>query len=343
MDLFITHSTALHYLRTQSEGVHRRTVPFAGSESESAAAADRAVGTASASHTNRADGGSRTNRSLKLYDFSAVPDETPLHLSVASKPQRLRKTGIKCHLLEASRLPPQSFVPVSPGVYSASPELCFVNLAGELPFLALIELGFELCGSYSVDRSTDRGFSDRQPLTSAARLAEYARDASGLHGSATAQRAARYVIDGAASPKESQLAMLLTLPTRLGGYGFEKPQLNGAVDVPPSLQREFKAKHLYCDLYWPDHDVAVEYDSDQYHTGPERSTHDSERQTKLKRLGVEPISVTKDQLYDANSFETVVKLVAKYTDKRLRIRSSNFLQRRWELRRALFGRDRVEP
>ena len=337
MDLFITHSTALHYLRTQSEGVRRRTAPFAGAEPESAETADRADRVSRASRAARAD------RRLKLYDFSEVPDETPLHLAVASKPQRLRRAGIECHLLEANRLPPQSFVPVSPGVYSASPELCFINLAGELPFLALIELGFELCGSYSIDRSTDRGFADRQPLTSAARLAEYARDASGLHGSATARRAARYVIDGAASPKESQLAMLLTLPTRLGGYGFEKPQLNGAVDVPPSLQREFKAKHLYCDLYWPDHDVAVEYDSDQYHTGPERNTHDSERQTKLKRLGVEPISVTKDQLYDANRFETVVKLVAQYTGRRLRIRSSTFPQRRWELRRALFGRDRVEP
>lgn len=331
MDLFITHSTALHYLRTQSEGVHRRTVPFDGAEPESAKPA---------THADRA---SRASRSLKLYDFSEVPDETPLHFSVAARSQRLRTPGIECHLLEASRLPPQSFVPVSPGVYAASPELCFVNLASELPFLALIELGFELCGSYSIDRSTDRGFSDRQPLTSAARLVAYTEQIREVHGSKPARRAARYVIDGAASPKESQLAMLLTLPMSLGGYGFEKPQLNGAVDVPPSLQREFKAKHLYCDLYWPDHDVAVEYDSDQYHTGPERTTHDSERRTKLKRLGVEPISVTKDQLYDANSFETVVKLVAQYTGRRLRIRSSTFLQRRWELRRALFGRDRVEP
>ena len=320
MDLLFTHNTALHYLRSQPDGVSRRTIELPGTA-------------AAVKDTRRPS----THSNLPtIYDITAIPDEVPLHISVTTKSERIHEPGIECHTLSPEHIPPLSFTPVSKGVYTASPELCFVNMANELPFLALVKLGFELCGSYSLGGDAERGFIDRRPLTTASRLAEFATQAQGMHGAKSARKAASYVIDGAASPMETALAMLLCLPHSLGGYGIERPVLNGTVNVPPSLQRTLRARRFKCDLLWPDHHLDVEYDSDRYHTGAERITHDADRRNALKRLGIDVIVVTRERAMNVNRFDETAQIIAKSTGKRLRIRNDSFLQRRGELRRTLF-------
>ena len=101
-------------------------------------------------------------------------------------------------------LPGSSILRASDDVLVSSPELCFFQMASQLPLVKLIELGYELCGSYSLINSdgvgpgqaagqaagqtagqaasqaatgqaaTGQGFLQRPPLTSAKRLDVFA-------------------------------------------------------------------------------------------------------------------------------------------------------------------------
>lgn len=116
-----------------------------------------------------------------------------------------------------------SFVKVSHGVFVASPEACFAQMAGELSFEQLVKLGMELCGSYALSSRADAGFLFREPLTSVRRLRCYLEKASGMNGAKRARASLSYVLDGSASPAETNLVMLLCLSTRRGGYGLPLP------------------------------------------------------------------------------------------------------------------------
>lgn len=319
MDFVITHNTALHYLRAQNGGLHRRTL-----------------------HPSRS---TRPNTELTCYDVTDIPEEEPLHAAIFSEEERRRSPqGVTWHLLKLDELPPRSFVPVSTKVWADSPELCFVHMAAQLPFVPLVELGYELCGSYSRDPDSPRGFTDRKPLTSAQALTDYADAAAGMYGARQARRAARYVLDGAASPMETAVAMLLCLPSSRGGYSFEAPQLNGAVSVPTSMQKSVGAKTLHCDLLWPQYDAAIEYNSDQYHSDGRSKDRDSERSNVFERLHIRVIEVTRKDALDVYRFEDVVaKGLAEATGRRLRIRSKRFEQERRNLRTALFSWGRIVP
>ncbi|MCL1895345.1 MAG: hypothetical protein FWG03_02225 [Clostridiales bacterium] len=117
------------------------------------------------------------------------------------------------------------------GLMVSSPEFCFLQMAGQLTLAKLIELGYELCGVYSMPNADDknvpeRGFYNRQPLTSIKKLKAFLDSMPGVKGRKKAMRALRYLRDGSASPMETKLAILLTLPYMLGGYGFSLPEMN---------------------------------------------------------------------------------------------------------------------
>ena len=69
--------------------------------------------------------------------------------------------------------------------------------------------------------------------------------------------------------------------------------------------------YFCCDLLWPEARVAVEYDSTMFHTGARRIAADSERRNALAYLGVDVVSVTRDQLMDPLRMDGVVRLLQK--------------------------------
>ena len=222
----------------------------------------------------------------------------------------------------------------------SSPELCFVQMATELSLVDLVLLGFEFCGGYRLDkvREPERGFSDGPPLTSVTKLDTFIRKTPGLKGHKNAQRALGFIADGSASPMETILTMLLTLPYRLGGYGFPMPQLNCPIEVV-ATSRGFQTKRTFKgDLYWSDERVDVEYDSDAYHAAHERIDPDAKRRNALIAGGVKVITVTKAQTM---SFSAMCKLVAelsKLLKKRLQYPVPEFYQQNLDLRKQLLGR-----
>jgi len=204
----------------------------------------------------------------------------------------------------------------------------------------LIELGYEMCGSYSLPVAGDqktpgRGFYNRLPLSNIKKLTEFIASMPGFKGRKKAARALRFILDGSASPMETKLSILLTLPYKLGGFGLPMPELNVRIK-PRKTDRRTTGKEFYvCDLFWPDKDVAVEYDSNLFHTGSAHITDDSKKRNALKAMGIGVITVTTQQIYDNSEFEMAARTIAKDLDKRLVYKNPGFAAAHDELRRLL--------
>jgi len=294
-------------------------------------------------HADEALAGKRlraTNPSAKPLNVKDLKNEnpwnhdTPLHVLVGSDNARKNCRGLHCHI-SSGEFPDGSFIQMTQGLAVSSPELCFLQMAGELSFTDLVMLGYEFCGSYRLD-SSDQGFRGDLPLTSGARLNSYITKAAGLKGRTKASRALRFIADGSASPMETILTLLLILPYRFGGYGFPKPQLNYRIDMPADSEKTAGKPYYICDLYWPDGKVDVEYDSDAYHTGPERIANDAIRRNALISVNVTVVTVTRMQIIDTQSFRKLAELLSQRLGKRLKYPKKEFATRHASLRREFF-------
>jgi len=275
---------------------------------------------------------------IRLKVFSKF--DLPVHVLIGNPDCRRTSKILKQHVF-SGETPVGCFINVGDGLMISSPEFCFLQLSDQLVLPELIELGYEFCGSYSMPLADDpsvpeRGFYNRPPLTSVAKLEVFLRSMPGTRGHQKAIRALRYLLDGSASPMETKLAMLLTLPKMLGGYGFSLPVLNKRVDLSKAEKAKFGREFYVCDMLWPDKNIAVEYDSDQQHTGSNRIASDSKRRNALASLGIRVVSVTKLQLYNSVELRRAAKTIARHMNKRLSL-GNGFPAAHRELRKELLG------
>lgn len=268
----------------------------------------------------------------------------PVEVTVAFDKNRRVSPLVRSHVLSAS-LPQGSIIRVDDRLLVSSPELCFMQLANTLAESKLIKLGLELCGTYSLPgphaRSLDsdlagKGFYERPALTTLKKLDALLSRMNGVRGKRQAAQALRCLANGSASPMETILTMLLTLPNRLGGYGFPLPELNALI-VPAKTAKHSVSKSFYsCDLFWPDLNLAVEYDSDSHHASAERIANDSKRRNSLSLLGITVITVTNQQVRNKVEFERVAKQLAVNLGIRLRHKEKpGFVQAQSKLRALL--------
>lgn len=262
----------------------------------------------------------------------------PLNILVANGSARKSTVGLKCHSATLE-FPYCSFIRVEPGLVVCSPELCFMQMASELSFVELVTLAYELCGSYRLGNKSDpdRGFRDDLPLTSTARLIEYATKAIGQKGRVKALRALAYTADNSASPMETILTLLLALPCKQGGYGFSLPRLNYPLDVPRKTKSSGDKPRYYCDLYWPDSKLAIEYDSDAYHAASDRIARDAIRRNALSLAGATVITVSRRQIQSTTEIHKIAVLLSKHQNRRLRLPLTEFTGRRATLRKQLLS------
>lgn len=201
-------------------------------------------------------------------------------------------------------------------LYTCSPELTFLQLAGERgDLVAGIETGLALCSSYRVDRSRRAGVARREapdaPLTSARRINAFLDRVPGTRGVDAARRSLAYVRDGSRSPRESHLAMIYGLPIRLGGFGLGMPQLNPGVRtaVRRDAYGDARAQDRYPDLRFEHADsrgrtriALLDYDGDAEHgRGGRKAGRDAARRNELEFLDVDAcFSMTSTQAGDFN-------------------------------------------
>jgi len=276
---------------------------------------------------------------------SVVPSELsyPINLSISSQ-TAIRNTKTIQSRLFSGQTQKGCFISVDDGLVVSSPAFCFFQMANDLPLVKLIQLGYELCGTYSLRdigeyspgvEATDKTLYGRPQLTGIKKIKALTARLKGVNGQKKADRALRYITDGSASPMETIITMLLTLPYQLGGYGLPLPELNKAIYTGHAGKRKSGKPDFKCDLFWSKANLAIEYDSDFYHTGADRIASDANRRFSLIELGITPISVTSRQVLNRGEFENRAKLVARKLGKRLRYNEVTFLKANRELRGLL--------
>lgn len=260
----------------------------------------------------------------------------PLHLLVASDTARRDSRRVRCHVCRTP-LPEDAFALWSHDVYLSSPAFCFLQMAESLSIPRLILLGCELCGTYRPSSDPDAPLKTRKPLASAANLTSFIDRMAAPWPTQRARVALAWVVDGAASPLEGVVVILLCLPRKHGGYALPKPHINYRIEIPDAMRNLTDRRYFSADFCWPEHRLIVEYDSDAHHTGPDRIARDSARRNALNSMGYRVITLTTRQLFDAAEFDRVAQQIAHHLGIRQRPVDYNLEERREALRADLLG------
>lgn len=241
--------------------------------------------------------------------------------------------GVETHVTRRP-YPRGSFLRVAEEVYVPCPELCFVQAAQLATLHELVKIGSALCGAFYLDPWASGGLRARAPLTSRARIEAFMASCPGLKGAQAARRALPLLMEGAASPPEIFLRMVLGLPTFYGGYGLRGSCANYRMEVSRDAQAISGCSTLVPDLYWPEHRLVVEYDSNAEHLTSDQAVRDSKKRLALTRDGFKVITVTTRQLGQPGSMRYVAQEVARSLGRAFRLRGRQFPAKHAALYRA---------
>lgn len=256
-----------------------------------------------------------------------------MELVVDSDNQRTDREHFSYHVC-TQRIPQRSYRRVGVGLYVAQPELCFLQMATKLSLVGLVQLGMEMCGSYRLDG--DNGFvSACQPLMSKESLLRFLADAKGCYGVEKARRAARLIVEGSASPRETQTCIRLCLPLRYGGYSLPSPVMNGLMELTREQQRLSNRSRLYGDLYWPERNVLLEYNGEQFHASREQMARDAIRANAVSAQDVRMFTVTAGVYGNSIAFDALAREVQRALRVRYRAPNETQLELRNRLPREL--------
>ena len=222
---------------------------------------------------------------------------------------------------------------VGSGVYTTSPEFCFVQLARSLPLHDLVKAGNALCSTFYLTPTGSRQLNARPALTTPEKIRRFIEKNPGLHGVKKARKALGLMVARAASPPEAFLATVLSAPSRYGGFGLPKPLLNQRIHLSQQAKTIVGSSTLKPDLLFPEKRLAIEYDSDSEDLAPQQVTRDSLRRMALERDGYRVITVTARQLGNPAKMREVARQASTQLGVRLRPQSAHFS----EQQRMLFA------
>lgn len=239
-------------------------------------------------------------RAPHLHELAGLVDTAPLQQ--LSKPLTLltphrderRSTAAAIYICQQGPFPEGSLVAIGYDAASettlavCSPELLFIQATKSCSAFDTIALGFELCG----------GYMGKEPVSTPERLSSFAEKAQGMSGAKQARRYARHVLPNATSPEVTRLAMLVHLPRSLGGLGVSAPQLDARIPAPDEAARIIGSRHFAPDLFWPELNVAVEYDSREWHSAQTHAEHTRRKELAYSLAGVDVISLDQKQVRD---------------------------------------------
>lgn len=255
--------------------------------------------------------------------------DEPISVLVSTNNDLRHSNGIKYHKCSAS-LAPYSFCRLDRDLYVSTPEHLFVRYAQLASFIELLLIGICLMGTYTVIDGENCRISNRdEPLMKLKSLKKYLSCCRHIPGIANAKKALPYLIEGAESPKEAELALLLSLPKRYGGFNLPKPIFSMQL-ISKSNTNGFYS--LRPDLCWPKAKIAIEYESKTWHSGEERFEQDSLRRNTIRSLGWDVTTVTRKEIGSLDKIEMIAESIrlrmglkkdtrGNSFDKRLALRS----------------------
>ena len=272
-----------------------------------------------------------------IYGKSETAREALVELLVFTDSLRRKSQALHASVWSCE-VPDGSFYSLGSGVFVESPEFLFLRMATTLSPIELIAFGNELCGYYSFDASSPRGFRQRSmPLTTVRQIRTFLEHAQGCRGSHLATRALDSVVNGSASPMETVDEMLLCLPRRMGGYGIDSPHMNYRIDMNCEMANLAARRTCYADLCWPQQRLIVEHQGLRDHASPDGYASDRDRINALKQMGFDVLELTGKHVRDVDLFETTAFFIARRTGKRIPRVDRGHTEARRELRRVLFA------
>lgn len=170
----------------------------------------------------------------------------------------------------------------------------------------------DFAGTYRYAPGSGGVHYETKPLLSRRSFASYLADVDARKGIDRAFRVAELAFDGAASPMETMLALMLTLPAELGGFGLPRPHLNREVPIDPAFRELVSQEALFADLLWPNARLAVEYYGwdDHFGAGPQKVGRDAARANSLVSLGWTVLHVTYEQVKTVAGMTLLARQVA---------------------------------
>ena len=250
-----------------------------------------------------------TKRQLDRFDLTRFEKPgKPMDILVPSSARIHTPKGFKFHRLGAS-LPENSLLDAGDGVLLTVPQLIFVQLCRGLPVMRCIKLGSFICGVYSPEPTARSGVVEREQLATQADLATFLLSAPALYGARAATQAIPWILDNAASPQETELALPFYLPSKLGGKGFIAPSMNYEVKLDPKERALADAKEFRVDVCWPEQGIGFEYNSFAEHTDEKKIAKDERRRLLLHTKGIDVELVTKEQLDDPEQVAILARLL----------------------------------
>lgn len=318
MKIILSHTSALEYWRSVSSYKRARPSPSRGTMPG-----------------DKISSSNYTEELRRLVDECCLSE--PIHLLAKSKQNPFSCKEFTYHV-RSELLPTGSLAKISDGIFIVSTELCLMQMASTVSLSELVALGYEMSGTYSLPSDQTAKFNCRE-LTAPGKMELYISKAHRVYGVKKLRSALPHIIPKSASPMETALTMLLCLPYRYGGFCLPQPQLNYNICPVTHEQRYTTQSYYSCDLYWQDCRLAVEYDSNLFHTGAERIARDSIRRDELTALGVTIVTVTTHQIMNQEGLDQPARLIAKKLGKQIRL-PENFRERQLSLYRMLFDNSR---
>ena len=308
----------------------------------------------------------------RLGDVGSFTQESPLELVVFSESRKFHRKKSVARTIPKS-LPARSLVRIDAGLYMACPELIVLQMASRLSEVTLAQLIMELCGTYSpgpvgeadapvvkeshaasVDEwdadmwdggksDADECSFDLEPVTTIERIRWYSQHVRVRGGAGKLRDALCLAMEGSASPPETIMALMLSLPREMGGYGLGRPSLNARLDVKP-VEHDNVGKDVYFpDAFWQDAFADVEYESTSFHLDPlaalalvaarasdseagdavcewrreyvMKADADRRRLRDLQYLGIQVIPVTAFDLKDIYRLDQVARSLARCLER----------------------------
>lgn len=259
----------------------------------------------------------------------------PLHVLVNNRSKGRTSDGCEPHMC-SSDLAGTSFYRLAYDIYTSSPALSFIQKASlEKDTVSLLELGYEMCGTYQTWRTEAPSRYQVPALLSVRTLENYLSRNPSINGAARAARMIRYLADGSASARETKQALILGLPMSYGGQGLGIPHMNHTVPASEAARAISGKASFRCDLCWPEHKLDVEYQSRECHEGEESRLADSRRTNALMSMGWTVVGVTNSELDSIAATETIAQTIRQHLGKRRQVRTANHHAKMLKLGRRL--------
>ena len=254
----------------------------------------------------------------------------PVDVLVGGAGARRRHLDLAPHVMSGT-LPSNSLLQVQPGLYCCSPALVITQYAQTHPWQEVLALCMELCGAFGLG---DEGYLVCEPALTVVQLNRYLGCSKQIRGLPVARKAARYALNGAASPMEGIVGALYHVPLSLGGFGLDSMLLNHRIDFDHDAVLASGMPYAICDAYLPLAKTTFEYNGG-YHDAASARRHDEKRTAGLLAMGIQTIPLNDGQLRDIEALEAIAKTVYKRIGKRLRYTTAGYRPKQLELLNAL--------